>query len=84
MVCIVESIAISEFKARCLAILDKVRRTGQPVLITRRGEPIAEVGPPSPAEKGQHWLGSAASTGRIVGDLIAPASDEVDWEAFAR
>jgi prevent-host-death family protein len=79
-----ESIAISEFKARCLAILEKVRRTGRPVLITRRGEPVAEVVPPSPSRHDASWLGSAASTGRIVGDIVAPASDESDWEALAK
>lgn len=35
--------AISKFKATCLAVLQEVRQTGQPILVTRRGEPIAEV-----------------------------------------
>ena len=38
-----EQIPISKFKARCLAILERVRRTGKPILITRFGEPVAEV-----------------------------------------
>lgn len=80
----VETIAISEFKARCLAILEKVRRTGQPVIITRRGEPVAEVSPPSPTARQERWLGSAAGSGRIIGDLIAPASDESEWEALSK
>lgn len=79
-----ESIAISEFKARCLAILEKVRRTGRPILITRRGEPVAEVVPPSPARREAGWLGSAVGTGRILGDIVAPASEEADWEAISR
>ena len=77
-------ISAGDFKARCLAILEKVRRTGRPVLITRRGVPVAEVVPPSPARHDASWLGSAASTGRIVGDIIAPASDESDWEALSK
>jgi prevent-host-death family protein len=80
----VEKIAISEFKARCLEILERVRRTGRPILITRRGEPVAEVVPPSATEQHATWLGSAAGTGRILEDLVAPASEEGDWEALSR
>jgi prevent-host-death family protein len=79
-----ETIAISEFKARCLAILEKVRRTGRPVVVTRRGEPVAEIGPPSPVRHDASWLGSAMGTGRIVGDIVAPVSTESDWEALAK
>ena len=77
-----ETVSISNFKATCLARLDKVKRTGQPLLITRKGEPIAEVMPPSPPAKSSSWLGSFASTGRIVGDIVAPASAVDDWEAL--
>lgn len=77
-----ESVAISEFKARCLAILDKVRRTGQPILVTRRGEPVAEVAPPSAEHHEGNWLGRAAGTGRILGDIVAPATAEGEWEAL--
>ena len=77
-----ETVPISKFKATCLALLDKVKRTGKPILITRRGEPVAEVVPPStPAPKGA-WLGSFAGSGRIVGDIVSPASDARDWEAL--
>ena len=41
-----EEIAISKFKATCLAVLEKVRKTGKPVLVTRFGQPVAEVVPP--------------------------------------
>ncbi len=34
-----EEIAISKFKATCLAVLERVRKTGQPVLVTRFGQP---------------------------------------------
>lgn len=77
-----DSIAISEFKATCLAVLERVRRTGQPVLVTRRGEPVAEIVPPSPHTRGTSWLGSARGTGSISGDLISPAADEEDWDAL--
>lgn len=81
---IMEKIAISKFKAECLAILERVRRTGEPVQITRFGKPVAEVVPPSPAARVGGWMGSMKGTGRIVGDLVAPASDEVDWEILQK
>ncbi len=77
-----EKIAISKFKATCLAVVERVRRTKKPVLITRFGKPVAEVVPPPPAPKPEDWLGSLAGTGRIVGDIIRPASDESDWEVL--
>ncbi len=77
-----EKITISKFKATCLALLDKVRRTGQPILVTRKGEPIAQVIPPPLPEKPESWLGSFKSTGRIVGDIISPALDEDDWDTL--
>ena len=42
-----EEIAISKFKATCLAVLEKVRKTGKPILVTRFGQPVAEVVPPA-------------------------------------
>jgi prevent-host-death family protein len=77
-----DSISISKFKATCLARLDMVKRTGRPLLITRRGEPIAEVTPPSPPKALSGWLGSLRSTGRIVGDIVSPATAAEDWEVF--
>ncbi len=78
----IETIAISEFKATCLAVLERVRRTGMPVIITRRGEPIAEVIPPTIASVGDGWLGSMRGTATIVGDLVAPASASGEWESL--
>ena len=77
-----QTIAISEFKATCLAVLERVRRTGTPILVTRRGKPVAEVVPPSLASTGDAWLGSMRATATIAGDLVAPASDGDDWEAL--
>jgi prevent-host-death family protein len=76
-----ETIAISKFKATCLGVLERVRRTKKPVLITRFGEPVAEVVPPSVPERPPKWVGSLAGTGRIAGDIVAPAAEERDWEA---
>jgi prevent-host-death family protein len=75
-----QQIAISKFKATCHAVLERVRRTRKPVLVTRFGEPVAQVGPPPPLERPKRWLGAMAGTGRILGDLVAPASEESDWK----
>jgi prevent-host-death family protein len=77
-----EEIAISKFKATCLAVLESVRKTGKTVLVTRFGEPVAEVVPPRKPKKTKRWLGSRAGTGRIVGDIVSPASAEDDWDAL--
>jgi prevent-host-death family protein len=81
MVLAVEKVAISDFKARCLSMLEKVRRTGTPLLITRRGLPVAEIIPPSPEHGRQDWLGSAAGSGTIMGDIVEPIGAG-DWEAL--
>ena len=78
----VNTIAISEFKATCLAVLERVRRTGTPIVVTRRGQPVAEVVPPSLASTGDAWLGSMRGTATIAGDLVAPASAADEWEAL--
>ena len=77
-----EEIAISKFKATCLAVLERVRKTGKAVLVTRFGKPVAEVVPPRASKKPKHWVGSLAGTGQILGDIVSPASDEDDWEAL--
>ena len=77
-----EVVTISKFKATCLAVLDKVKRTGKPVLVTRRGEVIATITPPPEPQKPAQWLGALKSTGRIVGDIITPVLDESEWEAL--
>jgi prevent-host-death family protein len=76
-----ESMAISKFKARCLAVLEGVRRTRHPVLITRFGQPVAEVVPPSGPPRPKSWIGSMTGTARILGDIVSPVGKESDWEA---
>jgi prevent-host-death family protein len=77
-----ETIAISKFKAKCLSVLQRVKRTGKPVLVPRFGKPIAEVVPPSGRAKAATWIGAFQSRGRIVGDIVSPATEERDWEAL--
>jgi prevent-host-death family protein len=75
-----ETVTISKFKATCLALLARVKRTGEPIVVTRKGEPIAQVIPPPPPEKPEPWLGSFQGTGKIVRDIIPPATADDEWE----
>jgi prevent-host-death family protein len=79
----VRKIDAAEFKSQCGAILERVRRTGKPVVITRDGEPLAEIVPACSTKPRRRWLGSLAGTVRITGNIVSPASDESDWEALS-
>ena len=81
---IMEEIPISKFKATCLAVLKRVRRTRKAILVTKFGEPVAEVAPPPPPARPKRWLGILAHEGPITGDIISPASDESDWEVLRK
>jgi prevent-host-death family protein len=74
-------VAISEFKAKCLALLEQVRRTRQPIRVTRFGKPVAEVVPPAPVVDRNSWIGSMKDS-KITGDIISPANDEDEWEVL--
>lgn len=77
-----KEIAISEFKAKCLGILDEVRKTRKSIRVTRFGEPVAEV-VPSTAEKTKgRLLGSMAGSMKILGDIVGPTGSLDDWEAW--
>ena len=77
-----DEIAVSKFKATCLAALNRVRRTGRPLRVTRFGKPLADVVPPQAAPREQGWLGAMAGRGRVTGDLVAPVSSDNDWDAL--
>lgn len=82
-----EEIAISKFKATCLAVLEQVRVTGKPIRVTRFGKPVAEVAPigaPKKAKgKNRGILGSMEGTVTIVGDIMAPLhtdAEMAEWD----
>ncbi len=78
----IEVITISRFKATCLAVLDNVKKTGRPVMVTRHGKPIAIIDPPPPPEKKKSWVGSFQSKGRITGDILNPVVADNEWHVF--
>jgi prevent-host-death family protein len=77
-----QEVAISEFKAKCLALLEQVRATKKPLRITRFGKPVAEVVPPTAVEDRAAWIGSMKDTMKITGDIVSPATDEDEWEVL--
>ncbi len=77
-----KEVAISEFKAKCLALLEQVRLTKKPIRITRHGRPVAEVVPPSSVLDRSAWIGSLKDRIEFIGDVVSPANDEEEWEVL--
>ncbi len=67
----------SEFKAKCLKVMDEVAASGQAVVITKNGKAVAKLGPVA-AQK-RSILGLHKGQIEILGDIISPL--EVEWEA---
>lgn len=74
-------LSASEFKAKCLACLGEIEQSGETITITRRGRPVAVLGPP----KRRLWkspCNSWARKGRIVGDIVNLDTSTL-WEVLA-
>ena len=77
-------IKASEFKAHCLAILDEVDRTGDAVVISKRGRIVAELSRPRHGARRQYPQKALRGTGRTLGDIVGPVLPADAWEANAR
>lgn len=77
-----KEIAISEFKAKCLGIMEEVRKTRTSIRVTRFGKPVAEVIPPTVENATGRRLGSMVGTAEILGDIVGPTGSLDDWEAW--
>lgn len=71
------SVPAAVFKAECLKLMDEVARTGQPVVITKHGKPVAQL-VPVPAEP-KSLFGYMRNTVTIKGDVVAPTGES--WSA---
>ncbi len=70
-------IPAGEFKAKCLKLMDEVNATGEELVITKRGKPVARL---VPAKEERHsLLGCTKGSIKILGDIIEPALDP-GWE----
>jgi prevent-host-death family protein len=71
-----------KFKARCLSVMDDVNATGEPVLITKRGTPVAKVVPV--ASRKQDLFGFMAGEFKIVGDIESAVVPLEQWAVLRK
>jgi len=68
-----------EFKARCLRVMEEVKRYRTPVVITKKGVPVAKLVPPD--EEATDVFGCMAGTAEITGDVETPVVRPRAWKA---
>jgi prevent-host-death family protein len=73
-------VAAAEFKANCLRLMDEVARERRPIIITKRGKPVAKLVPVE--EEPIDLFGYMAGTAKICGDIINPI-DDAGWTGDA-
>ncbi len=76
-----EKIDVSDFEARCLALLDRVQATGERIAILKQGRPVAELVPCRP-DGSRYPQADLEGTVVVTGDIIAPAVPEEDWDSL--
>ena len=67
----------SEFKAKCLALMDEVAENGGEIVITKNGKPVAKL--IAFHERPKSLFGIDKGRLKIIGDIISPI--DVEWEA---
>ena len=75
-----KNVAATEFKAKCLALIDQVHDTGKPITITKRGKPVAVLHPLA-EEDLKPWL-KLRGTIKFYKDPFKPAVDPSEWDAL--
>jgi len=75
-----KTIAAGEFKARCLTLMEDVRSTRQPLIITKRGKPVAKLVPVE--SKKDDWIGRLDGKFKVTGDIVSPVVPLEDWQAL--
>jgi prevent-host-death family protein len=68
-------VTATHFKAHCLRLLEEVRRTRQPLVVTRHGKPVAEIGP---ASAGDTLVNVLKGSVLYQGDLVSPVAGTWD------
>ena len=74
------TIQASEFKAKCLALMDEVARTGQAIIVTKNGRPVAELHPHHPP-RAKSLIGLHKGRIAIKGDIVSPMGEGL-WDAM--
>ena len=73
-------IPAGEFKAKCLQLMDKVARSREPIVITKRGRPVAKLVPPDEPEPRVPLFGYMAGTAEIRADITH--TPQLEWSAL--
>lgn len=73
-----KTLLISEFKTHCIAEIGEACRTGEPIVVTRRGKPIARV-EPIVEKKPERVFGGMRDEMEIKGDIVNTDFGD-DWE----
>jgi len=71
-------ISASQFKARCLGLMDQVARDGEVLVITKNGRPVAELHPCARSRRVSPF-GLHPDT-ELIGDVVTPLDEP--WEAL--
>ena len=78
------TMAAGEFKAKCLAVMDEVNSTGESVLLTKRGKPVARLGPVGDVPLAKRSIfGRLRHMGVIHGDIVASEFSDEEWDRMA-
>ncbi len=72
------TIKASEFKAKCLSLMDEVARSGESLVITKNGKPVAELKPYGAEKKNLFGIWKDAVV--VTGDIVSPI--DVEWDAM--
>ena len=73
------TIKASEFKAKCLKLMDEVAETGEEIVITKNGRPVTRL--VAYKAKKNKWFGADEGIIEITGDIVSPI--DVEWEAMS-
>ena len=69
-----------EFKARCLRVMEEVKKYRTPVVITKKGRPVAKIVPVD--EPAEDIFGCMADTVKVVGDVESPVFPVRAWKVL--
>ncbi len=75
-----KTVPAAQFKAQCSRVMEEVRTKRLPVLITKRGKPLAKRVPAD--ENPPDILGCLEGRIEILGDIVSPVTPLEDWERF--
>lgn len=73
------SVPAARFKAQCLSLLERVRQSRRPIIVTKHGQPVVKVVPLGTARRS--IVGYSKGTVKILGDIVAPTGER--WDADA-